>query len=210
MINIVIIEDHPVIIDGLKQMFHLSNDGIKIAGDMKSVDELIERKGRYKFDLILLDLYLPGTDAVENVQKIKTAMPDKPIVIYTGEDSEHWRKRMFAAGVRAYITKNALKEEIKFTLLKVSQGDLFIKLKTDLYSPIPTVNSDNQFNQHQLDIIKLLCEDNNQETIGKILGITKSNVEKLLKQIRQIAKTKTNTGLIKYCYEQGILHTSAK
>ena len=77
-------------------------------------------------------------------------------------------------------------------------------------SPRGIFNSDNQFNHHQMEVIKLLCEDNNQETIGKIPGTTKSNVEKLLKQMRQIAKTKINTGLIKYCYEQGILHTSAK
>ena len=103
MLNVFVIEDHPVIVAGLKSLFHLSADGIKITGNAESVDNLIGRNDNVKIDLILLDLYLPGSLAGDNVKKLKSTFPGKPIVVYTSEDSDTWKKKMAAYGVNKSV-----------------------------------------------------------------------------------------------------------
>jgi len=107
MLNVFVIEDHPVIVAGLKSLFHLSTDGIKITGNADSVDDFIGRKNNVEVDLILLDLYLPGSLPGDNVEKIKSSFPGKPIVVYTSEDSDTWKKKMAGYGINAYITNSS-------------------------------------------------------------------------------------------------------
>jgi DNA-binding NarL/FixJ family response regulator len=91
MISLYIIDDHPIIVAGLKKMFHLTADGIKITGNAQSVDDFLKKKDTVEADLIMLDLYLPGSRADENVKKLKSALPLKSIVIYTSEESDVWK-----------------------------------------------------------------------------------------------------------------------
>lgn len=205
MINIFIIEDHPVIVSGLKKMFHLSIDGIKITGDSNTVDELIARKDEYEIDILLLDLYLPGSRADENVKKLKSALPGKPIVIYTSEDSDVWKKKMFGLGVHAYITKNAQKEEIKFILNKAAQGEYTVSMKSEITANIHTASDNPIFTPNQVELLKLLCDVKKQEKIAKIKGTTVSNIEKTLKLMRKNIGVRSNLELVKYCVENGIV-----
>jgi DNA-binding NarL/FixJ family response regulator len=167
MLNVFVIEDHPVIVAGLKSIFHLSADGIKITGNAESVDNLIGRKDHVVVDLILLDLYLPGSLAGDNVRKLKSAFPGKPIVVYTSEDSDTWKKKMAGYGVNAYITKNATKEDILVTLKKAGKGEYIINLKSKIPITVHPGLDTSLFTHNQLEILKLLFEEKTQEMIAK-------------------------------------------
>jgi DNA-binding NarL/FixJ family response regulator len=58
--------------------------------------------GRY--DIILLDLYMPGTQPEENIRYLVKNCPGKPVVIYSTEESSVWKRKAFAAGVKGYIS----------------------------------------------------------------------------------------------------------
>ena len=205
MLNVFVIEDHPVIVAGLKSLFHLSADGIKITGNAESVDNLIGRNDNVKIDLILLDLYLPGSLAGDNVKKLKSTFPGKPIVVYTSEDSDTWKKKMAAYGVNAYITKNATKEEILVTLKKAGRGEYTFTLKSKIPIVMHPGPDTSLFTPNQLDILKLLFEEKTQEKLAKIQGVSVSTVEKTLKRMRRNLGVKSNLELIKVCIEKGIL-----
>ena len=124
MIRLICIEDHSLIVEGLQRRFRPSRDGIQIVQSFINVDEAINRADPDAFDLIMLDLWLPGSQPVENVKKLINSFPGKPIVVLTMEDTSFWKKQMQDAGVSAYLTKNADKAVIKRTLLRVSGGEV--------------------------------------------------------------------------------------
>jgi len=62
MIRLFVIEDHSLIVDGLRNRFRLSRDGIEISGSASSVTETIELAAQIEFDIIFLDLWLPGSE----------------------------------------------------------------------------------------------------------------------------------------------------
>ena len=82
MIRLLVIEDHPVAITGLRNMFRPLRDGIEISSFESSIDKVISDVSADDFDIIILDLYLFKTDPLMNVHKLRDHFPDKPVVIF--------------------------------------------------------------------------------------------------------------------------------
>ena len=83
MIRLFVIEDHPVIVTGLKNTFRPSRDEIEVAGSASSVDEALLKADAMDFDIFLLDLWIPNAHPQLNVKRIKDNFKGKPIVIFT-------------------------------------------------------------------------------------------------------------------------------
>ena len=83
MIRLFSIEDHWLVTDGLRTKFRKSRDEIVITCSAETIEDAIEGKHDDAFDIILLDLFLPGTEPLENIRKLKERYPGKPIVILT-------------------------------------------------------------------------------------------------------------------------------
>ena len=210
MIRLFVIEDHPIIVTGLRNLFRPSRDEVEIYTSAATVEEAIQKDEPEAFDIILLDLWLHSTPPLENVKRLKEKFPEKPIVIFTSEGSTLWQRKMFEAGVKAYLLKTAEKSEIKLTLEKVMQGmtvfagimdEDFIhkKLGHDIASIKRTLTA------NQMEIVRLLSNGMTQQKIADIKGTTVSNIEKTLKHIREVCEAKNNTELVRILVEHGII-----
>ena len=101
MIRLFIIEDHPIIVTGLRNLFRPSRDEIEIYGSASSADEAVKTDNSEAFDIIMLDLWLQSSPPLENMKKLKEKFPTKPIVMFTSEESSVWQRKMFDAGAKA-------------------------------------------------------------------------------------------------------------
>lgn len=209
MIRIFAIEDHPIIVTGIRNTFRPSRDEIEITGSAGNPDEAIEKADPSTFDIIFLDLIIPGFNPIQNVNKLKNAFPGKPIIMFTSEDSSTWRKKMYEAGVKAYLLKSAEKYEIKSTVEKVAAGItvLSARLESESDSAIISGFSDPKYNvtENQRDIIYRLSKGQSQQEIADIKNTSISNIEKTLKHIREKTGAKNNPELIRIMLERGVI-----
>jgi len=209
MIRLFTIEDHPIIITGLRNIFRPSRDEIEIVGSASSVDEVLEKGIREPFDIFMLDLWIPESHPIQNVKKLKERFPDKPIVIFTSEESSTWQRKMFETGISAYILKNVDKNEIKATLEKVSQGQTVFSgfIETDVENVFRSGFADTKFSltSHQKEFVLLLSQGLTQQQIADKQNISVSTVEKTLKTIREKCNARSNAELIKILFEKGII-----
>jgi two-component system, NarL family, response regulator, fimbrial Z protein, FimZ len=209
MIRLFTIEDHPVIITGLRNLFRPSRDGIEIVGSANHVDETILKADPDSFDIFLLDLWIPSSHPLQNVKRIKEKFPNKPIVIFTSEESMIWQRKMFEAGVVAYLFKTAEKAEIKATLEKVAKG-------LTIFSGVIDPTEDEKFRAtftepkyiltpNQKELVVMLSNGLSQQAIADEKNTSISNVEKTLKHIREKCHAKSNVELIKILIERGVI-----
>lgn len=131
MIRILAIEDHLVALNGLQYMFRPARDGIEIACTASSAEGALRTAKEDRFDLILLDLWLGGTDPVRNIIALQERFPGKPVVIFTLEKDLHWQRIMYEAGARGYILKSANKQEIQTILARVAGGENVLSLTAE-------------------------------------------------------------------------------
>ena len=115
MIRLLVIDDHPVTISGIKDIL---KDFAEIVYSSLNIRNSLNFDSS-KFDIILLDLLMNGSDPIENVEILSKIYPNIPIVIFTCEDSVIWKRKMFDAGVSSYIVKTSSNSEIKLMLKDV-------------------------------------------------------------------------------------------
>ncbi|MEI6682758.1 MAG: response regulator transcription factor [Bacteroidota bacterium] len=209
MIRLFVIEDHPVIITGLKNLFRPSRDEIEITGSASRVEEALLQADPETFDIFLLDLWLPDANPLINVKSLKDKFKDKQIVIFTSENSSAWQRKMFEAGVMAYLLKSADRYEIKTTLQKVFKGQIVFagQVQSDEEKKLPSVFSGHSFKltANQQELVVLLSVGLTQQQIAEKKKISVSTVEKTIKHVRGNCGAKNNAELVKILLEKGLI-----
>ena len=209
MIRLFVIEDHPVIVTGLRNLFRPSRDEIEVVGSSSNMDDAIIHADPDTFDIFMLDLWLPDSHPLQNVKKLKDNFPGKPIMIFTSEESSAWQRKMFEAGVMAYLLKSSSKFEIKSTLEKIMKGQIVFSglVEPDYEKNLMSVLSGQKYNltPNQKELVFLLSSGLTQQQIADSKKTSVSTVEKTLKHVREKYAAKNNSELINILLEKGII-----
>ena len=206
MIRIFIIEDHPIIVDGLRQRFRSKQKEISIAGWKKNVDQFIFDIPENSFDIIILDLWLPDSDPIENLEKINQRFPKKPIIIFTYEKSAYWIRLMLENGVKAYLFKDTETKGLINIFERVMEGKTIIP---DLILPEIPVFEKNRFLTQKFllkpterAIIVRLSRGETLKEIALKRKTSVSAVEKALQKVRVRFKVHNNPELIRVLIQE--------
>lgn len=200
LIRIHIIDDDlEIIVRGLKSMFRPSRDQIEISGESRTIGDFMKCNPE-NYDIILLDLYMPDTRPEENIRNLVKNCPGKPVVIYSTEESSVWKRKAFAEGVKGYITKKYDKKKIKHIITEVAAGNSVFygltdsheneKLKSALGDPLLPISPLEKM------VVQKLRTGLKITTIADELAMSKSTVEKVLKELRKKHKAANNIHLI--------------
>lgn len=120
-INILIADDHPVILDGLSAILSTQPD-FNLIGKAANGKEAIEQAASFHPDVIILDLEMPQMDGVETIQRLKEMNPGTPVIVFTVFDTDDRIVGAIKAGARGYLLKGAPREEIFEAIRIVHSG----------------------------------------------------------------------------------------
>ncbi len=206
MIRLLIIEDHPVAVSGLKNMFRAGRDGIEVAHCTSTVESAQRSVPDDQFDIVVLDLYIAETDPICNIKNLVISFPLKPVVVFTSEESMEWQRKMFDNGARAYIMKSAPRKEIADIIQKVYDKKIvlpdFIRHENIGRIVSVTDRSLNSLTLTQRTIILELASGKSYKEIAASRKTTISNIEKTMMHLRNKMGAKTNVELIAILYGQ--------
>ncbi len=121
-ISLVIVDDHPLFLDGLQQLFkrHPGFEVVGVAEDGKQLESLLEKKVP---TLVLMDIEMPHVDGITATALIRHKYPGTKVVILTGYDNPELIFRALKVGASGYLLKNARSQEIVATLRRVAAGE---------------------------------------------------------------------------------------
>lgn len=128
MIRIVIADDHTIMREGLKRILDGADD-IEVVGEAVDGFEALAHVRKGGFDLLMLDLSMPGRSGVELIRQIKDEMPKLPILILTMHEEEQYAVRAIRAGARGYLTKESAGTQLVSAIRKVASGRPYISLE---------------------------------------------------------------------------------
>ena len=122
--RIVIVDDHPLVRDGLAGLLQAS--GFIIAGTAASATDALEAVRKQKPDLVLLDMSLSRTDGLELLKQFKAELPSLPTLVISMHDELIYAERVLRAGARGYVMKKEPSEKIFAAIAKVLQGEIAV------------------------------------------------------------------------------------
>ncbi|MDX1815381.1 MAG: response regulator transcription factor, partial [Thermodesulfobacteriota bacterium] len=125
MPKILIADDHAVVRKGLRKILTESDAGISV-DEAGNGQEALARVLRERYELVLLDISMPGRGGLEVLKEIKSHCPGLPVMILSMHPEEEYAVRAFRAGASGYVTKDSASEELAAAVRKVLAGGRYV------------------------------------------------------------------------------------
>jgi DNA-binding NarL/FixJ family response regulator len=207
--NILICDDHKIVRDGLRQILHQLEgmNTIMEAGDGNEALALLKKD---VFEIVLLDISLPGRSGLEVLQSIKSLWPSTNVMMLSMHPQEQYAIRALKLGASAYLTKDTASEELLLAIRKVSEGGKYISQSLAENFAL-LMNKDAQKQKHDLlssrefEIMIKIANGKPLLEIANELFISNKTVSTYRSRIMEKMELSKNTELTRYCIENSLI-----
>jgi len=210
--RIIIADDHAVVRTGLQLILDETTD-MSICDEAANGDELIEKLRRDCYDLVLLDISMPGKDAMDVLKEIKTTWERTPVVIFSMNPDEIYAVRMIRNGASAYINKETAPKRIIEILRIVLSGKKYFTqqqgsmLAEWIIEPERNVDSllHETLSDREFQIFFMMVSGMKKSEIAEKLAISKHTIGNHRSNIMRKMNLTTNSDLTSYAIRNGII-----
>ncbi|MBL6949615.1 MAG: response regulator transcription factor [Bacteroidales bacterium] len=214
-INIFLVDDHQLILDGIKALLSGVND-ITIIGEATTGNELLEKIPQAHPDLILMDISLPDISGIELTGIISKRYPASKILILSMYTNEDFVFNAMKAGAKGYLLKNTSRQELLDAIYAIHSGQEFFSgsiSQVILKSFLRKVNEPETTNENgaqplsnrEHEILKLFAEGFNNKEISNTLGISIRTVESHKNHIVKKLGLKSTVEMVKFAIKNKIV-----
>lgn len=209
-IKVLIADDHPVVREGLFAMLNREVD-FDVVGEAKDGMEAVNKTKELSPDIVLMDLRMPDMDGVEAMRKIKSAMPDVKFIILTTYSDDEYIFSGIEAGARAYLLKDAPREDLFKAIRAVYRGESLIQPVVaskllDRFSELSRGTlSGEGLSARELEILQLMAKGAANKEISAQLSIAQSTVKTHIANIFQKLGVNDRTEAVTQALKKGII-----
>lgn len=125
MTRVVIADDHTILREGLRQLLGVASD-IEVVGEAGDGFEVLARVRALEFDVLLLDMSMPGKSGIELIKQVKSEKPKLRVLVLSMHEETQYAVRAIKAGASGYVTKDSAGTQLVTAIRKVAGGGAFI------------------------------------------------------------------------------------
>ena len=209
-IRILIVDDHPVVREGIASMLKKETD-FKVVGEASNGLEAVEKARELSPDVVLMDLRMPEMDGVEAISRIKTEKPEIKFIILTTYSDDEYIFKGIAAGARAYLLKDAPRDELFKAIRMVSRGESLIqpvvasRVLDKLAELSRKTPAGDTLSDREIEVLRLMAGGESNKDIAGHLSITQSTVKTHITSIFQKLNVTTRTEAVTNALKKGII-----
>ncbi len=204
--TVVIVDDHPIVRQGLQQIIN-SQENLEVIGQAKSADEAIDVVNRRIPDCILVDISLNGTSGIELVKALKQRFPRLPALVLSMYDEKLYAERAIKAGARGYLMKQEAPDKIISAIYTLLKGEVYLSSaikeqmvqslsdKGKLDSPVEALTN------REFEIFQLIGHGLGNKHIAQKLHISVKTVENVREKIKMKLHMESSQELLQYAIE---------
>lgn len=208
--KIFIADDHGLVREGLRGLIE-SERGLEVVGEAGNGDDVVARAAGASWDLLLLDLSLPGLSGLDLLARLKPLQPKLNVLVLTMRPEDAYAVRLVRAGVRGYITKEASSQALLDAIAAVAAGGTYYSEQLEfllLDMPKETAAAPHEsFSEREFEIFRLYVGGLPTKSIAAKLAIDASTVSTHLKNVRLKLGVATNRQIISYAADHKLLST---
>jgi len=203
MVNILIVEDHPIVIEGLKTT--LEDSGIAcLSGTAQNGKECLAFLHNQTPDVILLDINLPDISGIDLCKTIKTKYPEIKVLALTTFMQRDHVNRMMENGASGYILKNSPSEEIIEGIQTVMEGKTFICEELDKLMK-KQVQDKMFLSRRESEILRLIAEGFTSQEVSEKLFLSVLTIETHRKNLLTKLNARNMVSLIKIAIDNKLI-----
>ena len=202
MIRVLVGDDHAVVRRGLRQILAETPD-ILVEGEAPTADEVIRLVREQRWDVVILDINLPGSSGLELLSDIRKERPLLPVLILTVYSEEQYAVRAIKAGAAGFLTKESAPDKLIEAVRKVASGGRYVSAElaetlASLFAGEDKGPPHERLSDREFEILKLLASGKTVSQIGVDLGLSVKTVSTHRTRILRKMNMKTNADLMHY------------
>lgn len=208
--KILVADDHAIFRRGLKET--LRSQFPKAAfGEAKTAEEAVEHIRQKDWDIVVLDISMPGRTGLEILREVKTLRPTLPILILSMYPEEQFARRALRAGASGYLTKESVPEELTEAVRKVLRGGRYVsvnlaeRLASDLGrrsdAPLHERLSDREF-----QVLRMIASGMTVKHIAEKLEVSVKTVSTYRARVLLKTGLRSTADLVRYAVQSGLVN----
>jgi len=204
-IRLLIVDDHPVVRDGLKGMLS-GQPGFEIAGEAADGLQGVQLAAQLKPDVVLMDLRMPNLDGAAATQRIRSTLPGVRVLVLTTYDSDAEILKAIEAGATGYILKDAPREELFRAIRATAQGQSYLSpaVATRLMSQLRAAPQD-ALSPREVDVLTWVAKGASNKEIAQHLFISEATVKSHLLHIFEKLGAGDRTQAVTLAVQKGLI-----
>jgi two-component system, NarL family, invasion response regulator UvrY len=202
MIKVLIADDHAILRRGLKEILSREMEGA-VCGEAKDAQQVLARVQSDHWDLVILDLSMPGRSGLDVLRDIKGLRPKLPVLVLSMHPEDQYGKRILKAGAAGYMNKESAPEELIKAIRKVLAGGRYVSpalaerlawdLNEDVTRPVHETLSDREF-----EVLRMIASGKTVTQIAEELHLSVATVSTYRARILEKMKMSTTVQIMHY------------
>ena len=209
MIKVLIADDHAIVRRGLKQILEETPD-IVVRGEAANADEVFARLRLGAWDVLVLDINMPGRSGVDVLKEIKRQRAKLPVLILSMHAEEQYAARVFKAGASGYLPKESAPDELVKAIRKVHGGGRYVS-PAQAEKLLYLLNQDNGERPHETlsdreyEVLRRIASGRTISQIGVDMKLSVKTVSTYRTRLLEKMRMKTNAELTHYGIKQRLV-----
>ena len=209
MLNILVADDHEVVRKGLVKVLAEALQPIKIE-EARTGLEALSKVWKSEYDLVVLDIKMPGKGGLDVLKEIKQHKPKLPVLILSMHPVEQFAIRALRAGASGYLTKECASDELSLAIRKALKGERYISeslaqilagdLNSDLEKPLHEILSDREY-----QVMLMIASGKPVGAIAKELCLSAKTISSYRTNILLKTGMKNNAEITHYAIQNNLV-----
>ena len=210
-IRVVIADDHPVVVNGLRDMFEKA-EGFEVVGQASDGEEAVRLASELSPDVVVMDIMMPRKDGLQACREIRELVPETNVIVLTASTDENGVLVAMAAGAAGYLEKVSGVERLLEAVRGVAAGelrvpaDVVLRTMADLRADAGLAAAKSAgLTERERGILALFARGTSYATIADMRGVKTATIRNAVYGIQQKLGVETNQELVIWAMRNGLL-----
>jgi two-component system NarL family response regulator len=203
-ITLLIVDDHPVVRDGLVAILHQGEPDLEVVGEAGDGREAVTAWRTLKPTVTIMDLQLPGQSGVEAIIAIRREDPEARVLVLTTFDGDADIQRALEAGARGYLLKSVRRATLIEAVRAVAAGQRYLPPATA--ARLVEAMEAERLTPRELDVLRLLALGQRNREIAENLGLAEPTVKIHVNNLLRKLQVKDRTEAAVVALRRGLIH----
>lgn len=208
--KILIVDDHAIVRRGLRQLLSDEFGDVQF-GEAGNAAEALEQSHRAAWDVIILDISMPGRSGLDVLKEIKKEQPGVPVLVLSMHPEDQLATRALKAGASGYMTKESATEELVGAVSKVLAGGNYVSpnlaelLARDLGRETGDVDLHERLSDREYEVMIMIASGKSVSEIAEELSLSVKTISTYRTRVLDKVHMKSNAELARYAIKHGLV-----
>jgi two-component system nitrate/nitrite response regulator NarL len=203
-IKVLLIDNHPLVIDGLKAVLE-TYDHIDVVGTAGLAQTGLDIGRDTRPEVVLMDINMPKLNGIDAIELFRNELPEARVVMLSMHDSREYISSSVMRGAAGYVLKDVSTDEIVLAIETVAQGGTYFSSGVvDVLMERKSGDDMDPLTPRERDVLSLIVSGSSNKEMAEALGITPATAETHRKNVKKKLNIATTAGLIRYALDHGI------